>query len=46
MTDNTMTKRKGTKGQTIIPKALRGNLKIEQHHPHTHPGVNSGDPEG
>jgi len=41
-----MAKRKGTKGQTIISKALHRNLKIEKHEPHKHPGVNSGDPEG
>jgi hypothetical protein len=32
-TDNTMAKRKSTKGQTIY-KALRRKLKIEQHEPH------------
>ena len=33
-TDNTMAKRKGTKGQTLICKALHRRLKIEQHEPH------------
>jgi hypothetical protein len=32
--DNTMVKRKRTKGKTIIFKALHKNLKIEQHEPH------------
>jgi hypothetical protein len=28
-TDNTMTKRKGTKGQTVVVKTLHRKLKIE-----------------
>ena len=33
MTDNIMTKRKETKGQTMIYKTLHRKLKIEQHEP-------------
>ena len=33
-TDNTMDKRKQTKGQTMIHKKLHRKLKIEQHEPH------------
>ena len=33
-TDNILTKRKTTKGQTMIYKALNRKLKIEQHEPH------------
>jgi len=33
-TDNTMAKRKRTKGQTTIYKTYHRNLKIEQHEPH------------
>ena len=45
-TDNTMTERKRTKGQTTIYKTLDRKLQIEQHEPHLKPGVNSGAPEG
>ena len=47
-TDNMMTKRKRTKGQTMIYKALHRKLyiKINQHEPHLKPDVNSGAPEG
>jgi hypothetical protein len=45
-TDNTMAKRKRTRGQTTIYKTLHTNLKIEQHEPHLKPGVNLGAPEG
>jgi len=34
MTNNTMTKRKVTKRQTMIYKTLHRKLKIEQHKPH------------
>ena len=39
-----MPKRKRTKGQTMIYKALHRKLyiKIDQHEPHLKPGVNSG----
>jgi hypothetical protein len=33
-TDDTMAKRKRTKGQTTIYKTLHRNLKIKQHEPH------------
>jgi len=33
-TDNTLPKRKRTKGQTTIYKTLHSSLKIEQHEPH------------
>ena len=33
-TDNEMTKRKSTKGQTTIYKTIHIKLKIEQHEPH------------
>jgi hypothetical protein len=33
-TDNTMAKRKGTKGQTMIYKTLHRKLRIERHEPH------------
>ena len=33
-TDNTMAKRKSTKGQTIIYKTLHRKIKIEHHEPH------------
>jgi len=33
-TANTVSKRKKTKGQAIIYKALRGKLNIEHHEPH------------
>jgi hypothetical protein len=33
-TDNTMAKRKSTKGQTMIYKILHRKLKIELHEPH------------
>ena len=33
-TDNTMAKKKGTKGQTTIYKAPHRKLKIEQRKPH------------
>ena len=47
-TDNMMTKRKRTKGQTMIYKALHRKLyiKIYQHKPHLKPDVNSCAPEG
>ena len=32
-TDNTMDKRKRTKGQATIYKTIHGKLKIEQHEP-------------
>jgi hypothetical protein len=41
-----MTKRKGTKEQTIIYKTFHRRLKIEQHEPTKTPWVNLGDPEG
>jgi len=33
-TDNIMTKRKGTKRQTMIYKTLHRKIKIEQHEPY------------
>ena len=33
-TDNTMTKTKGTKGQTTMYEILHRKLKIEKHEPH------------
>jgi hypothetical protein len=42
MTDNTMTKRKRTKGQIMIYR----KLKIEQHEHHLKPVVSTGAPEG
>ena len=44
--DNTMTKRKSTKGQITIYKTLHRKLKTEQHELHFKPGVHSGAPEG
>ena len=43
-----MAKRKRTKGQTMIYKALQRKLyiKIDQQEPHLKPDVNSGAPEG
>jgi hypothetical protein len=35
---NTVTKRKRTKGQTMICKILHRKLKIEQHKPHSKKG--------
>jgi hypothetical protein len=46
LTDNTMVKRKSTKRQTTIYKALHRNLRIEQRVPHYTSGVNSCTPEG
>ena len=40
-----MAKRKRTKRQTMIYKALHRKLKIEQYKPHYKQGVNSGAPE-
>ena len=34
MTDNSMVKRQGTKGETTIYTILQRKLKIEQHEPH------------
>ena len=45
-TDNTMAKRKRTKGQTTIYETLHRKLKIEQHKPHEKPRLNPGAPEG
>jgi hypothetical protein len=42
MTDNTMAKRKRTKGQTTSYKTLHRKLKIERHEPHKKAGVNFG----
>ena len=39
-----MTKRKRTKGQSIIYKTLHRKLKIEQHEPHKKCGVKSDAP--
>jgi hypothetical protein len=44
-TDNTMTKRKQTKGQTMIYYTLYRKLKITHHEPHWQLGINSGSPE-
>ena len=41
-----MANRKRTKGQTTILKTLHSKVKIEQHEPHTNPGVNACSPEG
>jgi len=38
-TDNTLVKRKITKGRTTIYKLLHRKLKIEQHEPHSQTGV-------
>ena len=46
MTDNTMAKRKTTKGQTMIYKTLHKILKMEQNKPHLKQGVNSGAQDG
>jgi hypothetical protein len=43
-TDNTMAKRKMTKGQTMVYKTLHKKLMIEQHDPHKGQRVNSGAP--
>jgi hypothetical protein len=40
--DNTMDKRKGTKGQTIIYHMLHRQLKIDQNESDETTGVNSG----
>jgi hypothetical protein len=40
-TDNTTVKRKKTKGQTMIYKALHRKLRIVQHEPHWKSGINS-----
>jgi hypothetical protein len=45
-TDNTLVKRKRTKGQTMIYTTLQKKLKIEQHEPPCKSGVNAGAPEG
>jgi len=37
-TDNTMAKRKGTKGKTTIYKPIHKTLKIEHHEPHRNRG--------
>jgi hypothetical protein len=39
-----MANRKRTKGQTTILKTLHSKVKIEQHEPHTNPGVNACSP--
>ena len=44
-TDNIITKRKRTKGQTMIYKIIHRKLKIEQHETHYKPLVNTGAPE-
>jgi hypothetical protein len=41
-TDNTMSKRKRTKGHTTIYKTLHRKLKTQQHEPFYKPKVNSG----
>ena len=38
MIDNTMAKRKWTKGQRTLYKTLYRKRKIEQHEPHQNPG--------
>ena len=43
-TDNTMAKRKMTKGQTMVYKTLHKKLMIEQHDIHKRQRVNSGAP--
>ena len=45
-TDNTIGKRKVTKGQTMIDKILHRKLKIEKHESHYKPMVNLCAPEG
>ena len=45
-TDNIMTKRKGTKRQTMIYITLHRKIKIEQHEPYWKLEVNWGAPEG
>jgi hypothetical protein len=43
--DNTMAKRKWTKGQTTIYKTLNEKPKIEQHESHQKPGGGGGGRE-
>ena len=44
--DNTMAKRKRTKGQITIYKTLHKKPKIEKHEPHLKPVMNAGAPGG
>jgi len=44
--DNTMAKRKRTKGQTLIYEILHRKLRIEQHLPHYKLKINSTASEG